>query len=384
MRYREPFTVYRRTLPTGKRIFYYQTYDENGRRTSSYSTGKVSKSTARAYCYELLKKGMLIPKKRGGITFEAYSENWWLWNECEYLIYRSKRRTISESYAKTARRTLEKHILPRFSRLPLKSITTYDIEKWQDSFKDKGLSNATAKLALAILRVMLNEAVRRNLIFSNPANSVKPLKNEHNETGILKAAEVEKLFNVSKKDKIWSDEIFYLGNLLSACTGMRIGEILAVRGESLKGNYILVDKQFTRHFGLTDTKSHSEREVVIPAELQKQLEKLENKNKGGYFFSQNGGHTPVNVDTMRRALHNALKKIGIDEEERRTRRVSFHSWRHYLNTTMRSNNIADGKLRAMVGHSSEQMTEHYTHFNPDDFKDIQKIQAKIINITKAG
>ncbi|MBI9105046.1 MAG: tyrosine-type recombinase/integrase [Spirochaetales bacterium] len=81
---------------------------------------------------------------------------------------------------------------------------------------------------------------------------------------------------------------------------------------------------------------------------------------------------------------NTLVATGVTEEERKTRRVSFHSWRHYLNTTLRSNNITDVKLRAMIGHAGPRMTEHYTHFNLDDFKDIQKVQNKIINISKVG
>jgi YD repeat-containing protein len=38
MGYREPFTVFRRTLPSGNSVFYYQTYDENGNRTCARST----------------------------------------------------------------------------------------------------------------------------------------------------------------------------------------------------------------------------------------------------------------------------------------------------------------------------------------------------------
>jgi integrase len=88
-----------------------------------------------------------------------------------------------------------------------------------------------------------------------------------------------------------------------------------------------------------------------------ELKKLAEQNKNGYIFSLKGGKLPVNADTMRKDFFKALSNIGIKEKQRRERNICFHSWRHYLNTTMRSNNIMDGKLRAMVGHSSSKMTE---------------------------
>lgn len=64
--------------------------------------------------------------------------------------------------------------------------------------------------------------------------------------------------------------------------------------------------------------------------------------------------------------------------------ISFHSWRHYFNTIMRSNNISDSKLQRMTGHKSLQMTDHYTHYGLDDLKEIGDIQAKIIPFSNAG
>ena len=41
MRYREVFTVFPRRMKSGRKIYYYQTYNEEGRRTSAKSTGMV-------------------------------------------------------------------------------------------------------------------------------------------------------------------------------------------------------------------------------------------------------------------------------------------------------------------------------------------------------
>ena len=382
MRYREPFTLYLRKLPSGKKIWYYQTYDKNNKRTSGFSTGKKSKTAAKAYCFDLLKRDELIPERRTRIKFDKYADNWWDWDKCEYLKYRMKRKTVTPSYAYTAKGILKNYILPNFEKYYLDEITSYHIESWLDTFPEKELSTATAKLSLAILKVMTKEAVRRGLIKNDVAKKVTALKVDSTPRGFLNHDEVNTLFDLDNKKEIWYDDISYYANLLSKSTGMRIGEILAVRGESLKTNYVRVDKQYKEKYGLTDTKSHYVREVIITDDLMEKLKELSTLNHNGFLFSLDGGKNPIGATKIRRSLKDALKKIGIDDEQRRERNICFHSWRHYFITTMRSYNINESKLRAMVGHSSRAMTEHYTHFSVEDFKEIQDVQKKIIDFKK--
>ena len=60
MRYREPFTLFLRKLPSGKKIWYYRTYDKYNKRTNAFSSEKKSKTAAKAYCFDLLKKDLLL------------------------------------------------------------------------------------------------------------------------------------------------------------------------------------------------------------------------------------------------------------------------------------------------------------------------------------
>jgi len=107
MRYREDFSLYRRRLPSGKSVFYYQTYDENGKRTPGRSTGQTTKTTARAYCNGLLKDGKLRPSEQvKAPTFAEYAKGWWEYDTCPYLQQRKKRRKMRrKSRAPTPART---------------------------------------------------------------------------------------------------------------------------------------------------------------------------------------------------------------------------------------------------------------------------------------
>jgi hypothetical protein len=79
MRKHAAYTLYKRVLPSGDVVFYYQSYDQDGRRLPGRSTGQSTKSAAKAYCDMLLKEGLLwdgeqvckIP------LFKDYAKGWW-------------------------------------------------------------------------------------------------------------------------------------------------------------------------------------------------------------------------------------------------------------------------------------------------------------------
>ena len=77
MRYREPWSLYRRrSTPEGPEVWYYRTYDEHGHRTTGRSTGTTSKTLANDYCARLYREGRLIPS--ADIVFEDYAGPWWI------------------------------------------------------------------------------------------------------------------------------------------------------------------------------------------------------------------------------------------------------------------------------------------------------------------
>ena len=87
---------------------------------------------------------------------------------------------------------------------------------------------------------------------------------------------------------------------------------------------------------------------------------------------------PAESSRINYAFKAALVHIGITEEERERRNITFHSWRHWLNTTLRSRGIAGEKVRQVTRHDSEEMTEHYSHFRLEDFKDVAAAQEELV------
>ena len=78
------------------------------------------------------------------------------------------------------------------------------------------------------------------------------------------------------------------------------------------------------------------------------------------------------------ALYGALEEIEIHKEERERRTITFHSWRAFANTFMRARGISGEKVRQLTRHESEEMTEHYSAFRLEDFKDVADAQEALV------
>jgi predicted NUDIX family phosphoesterase len=255
MRYKEAFSLYRRKLQSGKVILYYQLYDDDGERVCGHSTGKSTRTAAREYCNALLREGRLLPKDQMRIpTFAEFAQGWWDFETCGYLKRKLGRRPMTRSYADMSKNRMNKHVIPYFGKMRLDKITNIEIEDRLTSFSEKGVKNETANGIFIVLKIMLGEAARNKIIKHNPCADVEKLMSVRKDVKILTPDEVRGLFPSDRAD-VWGSFLFYLFNKLAACTGMRIGEIVGLRGERVFDGYIKVCGQFNR-YGFTDTNSH--------------------------------------------------------------------------------------------------------------------------------
>jgi integrase len=72
-------------------------------------------------------------------------------------------------------------------------------------------------------------------------------------------------------------------------------------------------------------------------------------------------------------MYDRMNAVGI---ERSDRNLSFHSARRFFNTLLRRS-VSGDVLRKMTGHDSDEMTEHYTDYLPEDLSAIADAQAKL-------
>ena len=135
--------------------------------------------------------------------------------------------------------------------------------------------------------------------------------------------------------------------------------------------------QYNR-WGYGDTKSHRPRNIPIPKAIENELNFLKQRNPAGFLFSYDGGTTPVGRNIIYRSFSEALKHIGITEQERKSRNLSMHGWRHFFNTMLMTSDINASKVRSVTGHASDAMTEHYTHYDTSGFAEVVRVQEKLL------
>ena len=376
MRVKAVFSVFGRKLPSGKMVYYYQCYDEKGKRQWAKSTGITKKTEAVAYCMKLFRDGLLIPEQKAP-TFEEFSYGWWDIETCRYLKWRQLHDPITQGTNDIHKSNFENHIKDYFAKYRLDEITPSVIENWLMSLVEKGLKPNTVNLQYRTFKLMIGEAVRIKLLKNNPCHEVKDLKGEETERQIMTVEEVRKLFP-QDWPAVWESKVVYKAHRLAACTGLRVGELRGLRGEYVFDDYIYITGQYTRYGYAANTKTKHNRNVPITPLIRQELEELLQTNGEGFVFSEDGGETPVAVERINRQFERALGRIGISHEEKMKRNLSFHAWRHFFNTLLRMSNVADSKVQKVTGHLTMKMTERYTHFDTRQFTEIRDVQTELL------
>jgi integrase len=325
----------------------------------------------------LLKEDKLVRQKYQKLpTFKEFAEGFWDAKTSEYLNHLKSRKKISESYSDIGQSAVNNHLIPKFGTLRLGEITEQMIDSWLLSYPTRGLSNATGNHSLKFLSIMLGWAVKKGLIQTNPCKCVKFLREEIKNREMLALEDVKKLFG-DEWESYWSKYHYCLINKLAACTGMRLGELVGLKGEFVSDKHIKVAGQFNK-YGYTDTKTHKPRVIPIPNKVTEELKELIAVNGNGFLFSVDGGKTPIGRKSITDAFSAALNKLGIDKAEQKKRGLTFHSWRHFFNTSLLLADVSNVKVQAMTGHQSLKMTERYTHLKNDDLSEITAIQENLI------
>ncbi|MDA3939883.1 MAG: tyrosine-type recombinase/integrase [Spirochaetia bacterium] len=385
MRYKEPFTLYSRIMKNGKSVYYYRFYDEDGKRTSGKSTGMTSKTAAKNYVSDLIKNGLL--SATNDITFKTYSTDWWIWEKCEYIQRQhNKGNSLGQTYADGNRGHLNNHILPFFKSKKLRNISTNDIEKWLmqlNKDEKKHISPTTINNCLKTLKLMLKEAHRLGYISNDPSGSISKFKEKPLSKEILNIEQLTELFKEENIQRLWNNNLtHYTLNLLSASTGMRMGEIQALQVKAVHIGYVEINHSWERKYGLKEPKTKSHRSIPIPAKTNQYLQDLIQQNEYNlpedFLFYGTNRYKPIDNKDISKMLYKALEGIGVKYEKGVDRTITFHSWRVFFNTVMRDK-ISDYKLQQLTGHKTQEMTDHYTKFNISDYDDVKALQENLFS-----
>ena len=307
-------------------------------------------------------------------TFAEFATGFWNYDTCPIIQDKIQRgghysRKVAQGYAVRT----ENEFIKTFGKKMLPEINNSMIRSWHRNLPER--LKVTAKTAndyLACLRQMFDEAIRQNLISQNPCRDIKLLIAQPKIRGCYTQEQIDKLFKTS-----WDDVFCEAACRLAATTGMRLGEIQALSREQIREDWIAVDRSWSiEDGGVKSTKSGKARVVPLIPEIRQML--LDLPSDGPFLFSMDGVQ-PLHRKWFERHLEDRMSKAGID---RKADNLLFHSFRHYFNTRLVANGVASEKIRSVIGHESEQMTDRYLHLNVRDLDSIRAVQSAVLGIKR--
>lgn len=331
----------------------------------------------------------IIYQDKGLITFRDYAEDFWSFEKSEYIKMRNnlKPDSIGIEYAKNMLFFIRRHVLPALPLdIKLQAITTKHLDDVVRSLYDKGLSSGTIQLISISFTQPLKEAERTGLIAANPAKRMMRIVRVEKARGCLTRQEVEKVSSYLKLNKTEIYRSYYLAILVAICTGMRSGEVRALNKADLepaddKWTRVIIRHSLAPYSGLKGTKSKYDRAVLIPKTLSDAL--IANSDKDGRVLpSKWGGY--ISSPTLRNEFYKVLDKIGIKEEEREKRNITFHSLRHTFSTLARDEAISQEDRMVVLGHKSIEINDRYTHQSEEALRHVSTLTAEIFSLFRSA
>lgn len=311
----------------------------------------------------------IVDFKKKTKTFASYCLDFWSWERSEYIALRNsiKKGSIGKEYAYNMEKNFKKNILPLLpENLDIKDVKTSDLDKIIRSLYKKNLSHSTICILISSFTLPLKEAKREGLIDTNPCDNLLKVSREQDRRGVLTKIEVEKLIKKLKEMKNQIFPSYYYGITLALITGMRSAEIRSLRVDDIldsgHNDYkkLVIKHSLAYLSGVKSTKSGYERFCLIPSSLAKEL--INNASPSGLLLpSPFKKKEYISPPTFRNVFYSLLSAIGIDEEERRKRKLSFHSLRHTFSTICLGYSVSQEDRMLIMGHQSQKVNEMYTH-----------------------
>jgi len=212
------------------------------------------------------------------------------------------------------------------------------------------LSGGTINEIMKAALIPLTYAFREGLIPNNVSANFDFFKKETRPRGILTQEEAAALFS-----RNWEDKRSYTGNLLTATTGLRAGEVLAVKRQDIQGDILCVNNSLSRTDGLKKPKNGHERKVPLLPQVKKLL--LSIPTNSDFIFGEK-----LNEKFLLAGLYSELDAMRID---RRRRNICFHSWRHYYAAHI-TDRVEAYKIKKITGHLSTAMLAYYADHDTED------------------
>jgi integrase len=230
------------------------------------------------------------------------------------------------------------------------------------------LSAARKNIIIRAGTTALKWAYNREMTDQDLSTGIIYFSGRPKERQILSPEQAAALFRLP-----WKDERTRLANLLAAVTGLRAGEIKALRVQDIGRDCLYVRHSYSRIEGMKTTKNNEPRTVELPFPgVIRDLQNLAARNPHGadmdafIFWAALKADKPIEERLLLDDLRGALVKTGMSREIAKV--YTFHAWRHFFTAYMRPR-IDEKLLQKQTGHKTLLMLDHYSDHALDGDRD---------------
>jgi len=234
-----------------------------------------------------------------------------------------------------------------FTKKQAEEITREDVVAFLAHMKTKKkCSNATLALVHASLKFLFHTVLKKKIL-----DEIKPPKKEKKIPDVLTREEIKALIKATKRgrNRLIVEFLYSSGVRVSEAVKMKVNEInlkekiaIVKAGKGKKDRMIILSKNWSKN-------------------VKRYLEKK--KIKSEFLFSKKNGKS-ISVDTVQRIIKESTKKGKI------LKKVTPHTMRHSYATHLLDSGENIRKIQELLGHSSLNTTQIYTHTSTEQLKKV--------------
>jgi len=294
------------------------------------------------------------------------------------MFITAKKYEIRESSLDKYERSYRLHIAPTMANVRLDKLTIPLLEKWKISIEEKGLSLKSKKHAYGDFRAMLNYAVKMEYIDKNPLLKVGNFRNSmvnKPEMSIYTAEQFSKFISSAKqsaeewqaKYNTFAEWDYYVFFNIAFYTGLRKGEIHALKWSDISGSLLSVNRSITQKLKGGDRETppknkSSLRTLQMPVPLLKVLDEHRKRQEKLANFSENyricGGEKSLRDTSIQNKAIRYASLSGLNN-------IRVHDFRHSHVSVLANEGINIQEIARRLGHARVEMTWNtYSHLYP--------------------
>ncbi|MGL9730809.1 tyrosine-type recombinase/integrase [Enterococcus sp. DIV0756] len=335
-------------------------YRKDGRWEGRYAIGRKSNGRLKygyiyGKTYQDVREKLLPLKQQSERMMELYGKS--LMTYSEWIIQWKKeiRMSVKVSTFSDYCYKLSRYLLPHLGNTPMYQVTSERIQEIVDHYIDQRLSASSIQIIVCLLKKTLNDAKKQGLLYKNPCHAVQLPKRRTKKVRALTIEQQRTLLEIVDKNNDAKSQAV----VLALNTGMRIGEIAALKWENVDFNKGIISIRQTCNriqaignqktiINYDEVKSAASHRIIpMNQKVQNLLKRLRKASDTDFVFSVGSKGCEPRVLTYH--FHQLRKQAKLES-------IHFHQLRHTFATRCLEAKIGIASVSALLGHSSTKMT----------------------------